>query len=96
MYRMRVRLGLLVMVVLLIVPGLVHARPAADEGPTVKVAVKAEEPGFLAQAWTWLVSVFDNAGSFIDPLGTGDGHNSIGGTALPDAGSFIDPLGGGH
>jgi hypothetical protein len=84
---MRVRLWLLVTLVLLVGPGLVHARPATDE----RTAVRAAEPGNLGQAWDWLVSVFGKVGSFIDPWGVDSGQ-------LPPSGgigSFIDPLGGG-
>jgi hypothetical protein len=92
MNRMRVRLWLLVMLVLLVGPGLVHARPAPD----VRTPVRAAEPSVLGQAWDWIVSIFGNGGSFIDPLGD-PGHgapaNSLNGI---DGGSFIDPLGGGQ
>lgn len=88
MNRMRVRLWLLVMLVLLVGPGLVHARPAPDEHAKVREA----EPGVLGQAWDLLVSVFGKVGSFIDPWGGDSGH----GQGLPSGGidSFIHPLDG--
>jgi len=99
MDRMRVRLGLLMVLVLLAGPGLAHARPSLDQGPAV---TPTHEARFLDRAWGWLVSAFEKAGSFIDPAG--EGGQSIGappaspngpGTILPDAGSFIDPAGNG-
>jgi hypothetical protein len=92
MNRMRVRLWLLVVLVLLVAPGLVHARPTADE----RTAARAAEPGILGQAWDWLVSMFGNGGSFIDPLGSPG--NGIPPSSLNniEGGSFIDPLGGGQ
>jgi len=96
MDRMRVRLGLLMVLVLLAGPGLAHAGPSLDQSPAV-----THEAGFLERAWSWMISAFEKFGSFIDP--NGDGGQSIGnppaspngpGTMLPDAGSFIDPNGG--
>jgi hypothetical protein len=92
MNRMRVRLWLLVMLVLLVGPGLVHARPATEERT---VAVKAAEPSALGRTWGWIVSIFGKVGSFIDPLGGGESNPSSGATSNIDVGSFIDPLGGG-
>jgi len=90
MNRMRVRLWL-VMLVLLVGPGMVHARPASDE----HTIVRAAEPSVLGKAWDWIVSIFGTAGSFIDPLG--DPHSVPAGAVNNiDAGSFIDPLGGGQ
>ena len=86
MNRMRVRLWLLVMLVLLVGPGLVHARPAPGE----RTPARAAAPSALGQAWGWLVSVFGEVGSFIDPWGNSDQSPISGGI-----GSFIDPLGGG-
>lgn len=88
MNRMRVRLWLLVMLVLLVGPGLVHAQPATEEHTAVRVV----EPSAVGKVWDWLVSMFGKAGSFIDPngipipSGTSNTHT--------DAGSFIDPNGG--
>jgi hypothetical protein len=87
MNRMRVRLWLLVMLVLLVGPGLVHARPATDG----RAAVKAAEPSALVQAWDWLVSMFGNGGSFIDPNGVIP--QSLANGTHTDGGSFIDPNG---
>jgi len=92
MNRMRVRLWLLVVLVLLVGPGLVHARPAPEE----RTAVRAAEPSVLGPAWDWIVSIFGNAGSFIDPLGNPGNGVPAGSTNNIDAGSFIDPLGGGQ
>ena len=91
MDRMRVRLGLLMVLVLLAGPGLAHAGPSLDQSPA-----KSQETGFLERAWSWLVSAFEKGGSFIDPLGSDpSGSTPPGGAILPDGGSFIDPLGGG-
>lgn len=89
MNRMRVRLWLLVMLVLLVGPGLVHARPASDE----HAKVRAAEPGVLVQAWSWLVAIFGNGGSFIDPNGGISIPQGLPGGTHPDGGSFIDPNG---
>jgi hypothetical protein len=87
---MRVRLGLLVMLVLLFGAGAVHAQPALDQGRAAK-----SEPTFVSQAWSWMTSLFGQAGSFIDPLGHDGPTVAPGSTNRLDAGSFIDPLGGG-
>jgi hypothetical protein len=88
MNSMRLRFGLFVLLALLVGPGLAHARPSRDESPAV-----AQEARLLDRTWSWLVSVYQKAGSFIDPLGVHP-PQSPGGPIHPDAGSFIDPLGG--
>jgi hypothetical protein len=91
MNSMRLRLGLFVLLALLAGPGLAHARPSRDESPRM-----VEEPRLsegMVRAWSWLVSTFQKAGSFIDPLGVHP-PQSTGSPVQPDAGSFIDPLGG--
>jgi hypothetical protein len=96
MNRMRVRLGLFVMLVLLVGTGAAHARPSIDRGEK-RVAAVTAEAGFLVRAWSWLTAMVGQGGSFIDPLG-----GLVPGTASPtsngrdglDGGSFIDPLGG--
>jgi len=89
MNRMRSRLGLLVLFVLLVGPGLAQAKPLADQGPTV-----THEAGPLERAWHWVASVLMKAGSFIDPLGVKP-PSAPASTDQIDAGSFIDPLGNG-
>lgn len=93
MNRMRVRLGLFVMLVLLVGTGAAQARPSIDRGE--RVAAVTAEASFLVRAWSWLTAMVGQAGSFIDPLGTSgpSGARPAGGDGL-DAGSFIDPLGG--
>ena len=94
MNRMRSRLGLLVLFVLLVGPGLAHARPlAADQGP-VAVQEAGHEAGPLDRAWHWVATIFMKAGSFIDPLGVKP-PSAPATTDQIDAGSFIDPLGNG-
>jgi len=90
MNRMRSRLGLLVLFVLLVVPGLAHARPSADPGPTA-----THEAGLLDRAWRWVASVLMKGGSFIDPLGVQPPSAPTSTTNQIDGGSFIDPLGNG-
>jgi hypothetical protein len=88
MNSMRVRLGLLVVLVLLVGPVLAQARPLQDDSPRM-----AQEPRLLEgvqHAWGWLVSMILKGGSFIDP----NGIHTPTGTAQPDGGSFIDPNGG--
>jgi hypothetical protein len=88
---MRLRFGLFVLLALLVGPGLAHARPSRDESPAV-----AHEARLLDRTWSWLVSVFQKAGSFIDPAGTllpSVAHPSSNSVQI-DAGSFIDPAGG--
>jgi len=90
MNRMRSRLGLLVLFVLLVGPGLAHARPlTADQGPAA-VHEAGQQAGLLERAWHWVASVLMKAGSFIDPLGVKP--PSTPSTDQIDAGSFIDPL----
>lgn len=87
MNSMRVRLGLLVVLVLLVGPVVAQARPLVDDSPRM-----AQEPRLLdgmQHAWGWLMSIFMKGGSFIDPNGT-----HVPTTTLPDGGSFIDPNGG--
>ena len=96
MDRMRVRLGLFVVLVLLAGPGLAHARPSLDQSPAV-----TQEAKFLERAWSWMSSAFEKFGSFIDPSGEGgqSAPQPPGGSGtplLPDGGSFIDPSGGEH
>lgn len=89
MDRMRLRLGLLVLLVLLVGPGLAHARPSSDQAP-----VATHEAGLLDRAWQWVASVLMKAGSFIDPLGVKPPSAQPPATTNGvDAGSFIDPLG---
>ncbi|HEX3528976.1 MAG TPA: hypothetical protein VH988_18105 [Thermoanaerobaculia bacterium] len=94
MNRMRSRLGLLVLFVLLVLPGLAHARPSADPGPTATHEA-VHEAGLLDRAWHWVASVLMKAGSFIDPLGVKPPSAPTSTTDQIDAGSFIDPLGNG-
>jgi hypothetical protein len=93
MNSMRLRLGLFVLLALLAGPGLAHARPSRDESPRM-----AEEPRLsegVVRAWSWLVSAFQKAGSFIDPAGMPLPHvTQPSNGASIDAGSFIDPAGG--
>jgi hypothetical protein len=87
---MRVRLGLLVVLVLLFGAGAVHAQPALDQGRAAK-----SEPTFVSQAWSWMTSLFGQGGSFIDPWGN-DGPSVVApGSDSLDGGSFIDPWGNG-
>jgi hypothetical protein len=89
MERMRARLGLLFVLMLLLGSTLAHARPIQDQSPAA-----VQEPKLMERAWGWLASVFERAGSFIDPLGGGDsGHSVPSGQVQTDGGSFIDPLG---
>jgi hypothetical protein len=95
MERMSVRLGVLAVLVLLAGPSLAHARPSPSVDQNKASAVD-REPKLLERAWSWVVSVFEKGGSFIDPSGGGDVQN-IGhppGTVTTDGGSFIDPSGG--
>lgn len=91
---LRLRLGLLVLLVLLALPGLAHAKPLTEEGRTVTHEVG--QVSLLDRAWNWVASVIMKAGSFIDPAGIDGGHNQphpVTGNSF-DAGSFIDPAGG--
>jgi|GEM_PF-3839610 len=89
---LRLRLGLLVLLVLLVVPGLAHAKPLGEQGPAVTHEVG--QVSVLDRAWHWVASVFMKAGSFIDPAGIDGGHNQPATVNGMDAGSFIDPAGG--
>jgi len=88
MDRMRVRLGLLMVLVLLAGPGLAYAGPSLDQSPA-----GTHEARFLERAWSWLVSAFEKGGSFIDPSGDGGQSAPQPPGVLPDGGSFIDPSG---
>src|SRR5436305_9576256 len=82
MNSMRLRLGLFVLLVLLVGPGLANARPSRDESPRMA----AGEPRFsegMERAWSWLVSVIMKGGSFIDPNGI---HAPTGIPIQPDGG----------
>jgi hypothetical protein len=67
-----------------------QALPAV-EGPQ---EVRLQNP--LVLAWDWMASLFEKAGSFIDPNGGSlnpvDDPRTVSGTSS-DAGSFIDPNG---
>ena len=93
MERMRLRLGLLVLIALLVGPGLAHAQPSSDQSQ--ERAAAHQQPSLLAEVWHWAASVFLKAGSFIDPLGVNPPSGQQPSTNQIDAGSFIDPLGNG-
>ena len=89
MYRMRTRLVMLFVLVIFAGTGAAQALPSIHETPTA-----IEEPNLLVRAWSWLSSIFGEAGSFIDPLGTDPQLSPGRGGDGTNAGSFIDPLGG--
>jgi hypothetical protein len=89
---LRLRLGLLVLLVLLVLPGLAHAKPLAEEGRTA--THEAGQVSVLDRALHWVAAVFMKAGSFIDPAGIDGGHSQPTVVNGIDAGSFIDPAGG--
>ena len=68
------RLTAAVLTAILLIPAAVSAEPPRTERPP--------EGGFFAQAWTFLVSLWSDAGSGLDPDG-----------AQTDAGSGLDPSG---
>ena len=63
---MRSSLGLLVLFVLLVGPGLAQARPLADQDPAA-VHEAGQQAGLLDHAWHWVATVLMKGGSFIDP-----------------------------
>jgi hypothetical protein len=83
------RLTAVLILALLAGAGAAQALPAKAKGP--------DRPHFqnpLASAWSWVASIVEKAGSFIDPNGNWlTPVPSDPATTAVEAGSFIDPNG---
>ena len=82
------RLTAAVLIAVLLIPAALAAEPTQAE--------RQPDGGFLAQAWTFLVSLWSDVGASLDPFG---GNDSDAGPGLDpsgldtDAGPGLDPSG---